>query len=392
MANMHTYGCQAIDDTDIQAVTRCLKSPFLTQGPEVENFENEICTKVDAPFCVAVSNASAGLHIAMIAIEVGPGDLVWTTPISFVATAACALHQGAFIDFIDIDPKTWNIDIDLVEERLTQAASKNFPLPKAIVAVHFAGLPCDMGRLRRLTQQFGIFLIEDAAHALGATYLSDGSIYSVGSTEHSDITVFSLHPVKPITSGEGGLITTGSIDLASKIRELRSHGITKDKNKFHEPNPPPWWYEQQDLGLNYRLSDIQAALGRSQLQKSSGFISTRKELSELYKISLNDEPLDLQFTPAGYGHAHHIEVIKLNDPLFRLDLFSYLQSQKIGVNVHYIPLYKHPFISSMGYKFSDCPAAEDYYSKVITIPLHTQLEKKDIEFVSQHIKYFLEKS
>jgi UDP-4-amino-4,6-dideoxy-N-acetyl-beta-L-altrosamine transaminase len=390
--NVEAYGCQLIDDEDVKLVAESLSGSYLTQGPEIERFETALCDTVQAPFGIAVSSASAGLHIAMMAIGVGPGDVVWTTPITFVATATCAIHQGASIDFIDIDRHTWNLDIDLIEHRLHELDATGKKLPKAIIAVHFAGLSCDMKRLRELTNQFGILLIEDAAHALGAHYMANDRSYPVGCSQHSDITVFSFHPVKPITTGEGGLVTTRSEELASKLFDLRSHGITRDYFKFKTVDPPPWWYEQQHLGLNYRMTDIQAALGQSQLKKLSSFISKRRALSQLYRKYLKDTPIEFQETNPGFVHAHHIEIIKLANPSNRLGLFKYLQSKKIGVNVHYIPIYKQPIMKSLNSNYSACPAAENYYSKVITIPLHTRLDSQDVEFVSNNIKEFLGKS
>jgi dTDP-4-amino-4,6-dideoxygalactose transaminase len=349
--NVEAYGCQLIDDEDVKLVAESLSGSYLTQGPEIERFETALCDTVQAPFGIAVSSASAGLHIAMMAIGVGPGDVVWTTPITFVATATCAIHQGASIDFIDIDRHTWNLDIDLIEHRLHELDATGKKLPKAIIAVHFAGLSCDMKRLRELT-----------------------------------------NPVKPITTGEGGLVTTRSEELASKLFDLRSHGITRDYFKFKTVDPPPWWYEQQHLGLNYRMTDIQAALGQSQLKKLSSFISKRRALSQLYRKYLKDTPIEFQETNPGFVHAHHIEIIKLANPSNRLGLFKYLQSKKIGVNVHYIPIYKQPIMKSLNSNYSACPAAENYYSKVITIPLHTRLDSQDVEFVSNNIKEFLGKS
>lgn len=389
MPNVEAYGCQLLDDEDIKCVLASLSGSYLTQGPEIGKFETALCDTVQAPFGIAVSSASAGLHIAMMAIGVGPGDVVWTTPITFVSTAACAIHQGASIDFVDIDRHTWNLDIDLIEQRLHELDASGKKLPKAIVAVHFAGLSCDMERLSELTNQYGIVLIEDAAHALGAHYVANDRSYPVGCSQHSDITVFSFHPVKPITTGEGGLVTTRSEELASKLYDLRSHGITRDYFKFEAIDPPPWWYEQQHLGLNYRMTDIQAALGQSQLKKLSSFISKRRALSQLYRKYLQDVPIEFQKPNHGFIHAHHIEIIKLADPSMRLALFEYLQSKKIGVNVHYIPIYQQPVIKSLTNDYSPCPAAEDYYSKVITIPLHSWLDSEDVKFVSNNIKEFL---
>ncbi|WP_421216188.1 UDP-4-amino-4,6-dideoxy-N-acetyl-beta-L-altrosamine transaminase [Aeromonas enteropelogenes] len=361
---MIPYGRQSISEADIEAVVGVLRSDFLTQGPVVPRFEQAVADYCSARFGVAVNSGTAALHIACLALGVGPGDWVWTSPISFVASANCALYCGARVDFVDIEPDTGNMCAVELERKLVAAKAED-RLPKVVIPVHFAGLPCDMKEIHRLGQEYGFRIIEDACHALGARYHDEPT----GNGRYSDITVFSFHPVKIITTGEGGMAMTNDPALAKTMRLLRSHGITREPEDFINESDGPWYYEQQMLGFNYRMTDIQAALGLSQMQNLENWIQKRGKLARRYFEALAPELLPRYFSEerrsAFHLYVHHVA------PEQRSNLFQRLRDHDIGANVHYIPIYKQPWYQE-GHK-SLLPMAEVYYCSAITLPLFPHL-------------------
>jgi len=381
---MIQYGSQNIDNSDKEAVLAVLNSDFLTQGPEIHLFESALSNYCSVKHAIAVSSATAALHISYLALGLKPGDIVWTSPNTFVATANAALYSGAKLDFVDIDPNTGNMSTESLAEKLLEA-ERNNTLPSIIVPVHFAGQSCDMKAINELCKKYDISIVEDASHALGASYKDS----MVGSCKYSDLSVFSFHPVKMITTGEGGAITTNNSELQHKLNLLRSHGI--ERSDDISENHGPWYYEQTSLGFNYRLSDIQAALGRSQLKRLDSFVSHRNQLAERYMMKLDSNSL----TPLSvyeYGKSsYHIFVAKLdNTNLKRKDVFNALYNKGIGTNVHYIPIYWQPFYQSLGFKKGHCPQAEAYYHSAITLPLHTKLENKDVDNISTTLNIILQ--
>ncbi|MND35037.1 UDP-4-amino-4,6-dideoxy-N-acetyl-beta-L-altrosamine transaminase [compost metagenome] len=357
---MIPYGRQSIDEADIEAVVEVLRSDFLTQGPVVPRFEQAVADFCDAHFGVAVNSGTAALHIACLALGVGPGDWVWTSPISFVASANCALYCGAQVDFVDIEPDTGNMCAMELERKLL-AAKKTGGLPKVVIPVHFAGLPCDMKEIHRLGQEYGFRIIEDACHALGARYHDEPT----GNGRYSDITVFSFHPVKIITTGEGGMAMTNNPALAKTMAMLRSHGITRDPaDCINEPDGP-WYYEQQMLGFNYRMTDIQAALGLSQLSNLEKWVQKRGELAHRYFGALAPQLLPLYFS-TGRRSAFHLYVHRVT-PEQRTAMFQRLREQGIGANVHYMPIYRQPYHQGEGN--NRCLNTEKFYAGAITIPI-----------------------
>ncbi|MGY3878782.1 UDP-4-amino-4,6-dideoxy-N-acetyl-beta-L-altrosamine transaminase [Aeromonas enteropelogenes] len=370
---MIPYGRQSISEADIDAVVEVLRSDFLTQGPVVPRFEQAVADYCSARFGVAVNSGTAALHIACLALGVGPGDWVWTSPISFVASANCALYCGARVDFVDIEPDTGNMCAVELERKL-MAAKAEGRLPKVVIPVHFAGLPCDMKEIHRLGQEYGFRIIEDACHALGARYHGEPT----GNGRYSDITVFSFHPVKIITTGEGGMAMTNDPTLAKTMRLLRSHGITREPEDFINESDGPWYYEQQMLGFNYRMTDIQAALGLSQMQNLEDWIQKRGKLARRYFEALAPELLPRYFSEERRS-AFHLYVHRVA-PVQRFRIFEQLRAQGIGANVHYMPIYKQPWYQ----KWAQKPLlhAEQFYSGAITLPLFPSL-------MSEHIKYII---
>lgn len=368
---MIPYGRQSISEADIEAVVEVLRSDFLTQGPVVPRFEQAVADYCRAGFGVAVNSGTAALHIACLALGVGPGDWVWTSPISFVASANCALYCGAQVDFVDIEPDTGNMSVDKLEKKL-ELAKKEGKLPKVVIPVHFAGLPCDMQAIHALSQKYGFRIIEDGCHALGARYQDEPT----GNSRYSDITVFSFHPVKIITTGEGGMAMTNDATLAKTMRLLRSHGITRDADDFINEADGPWYYEQQLLGFNYRMTDIQAALGLSQMANLEDWIHQRGELARRYFEALAPELLPRYFSAerrsAFHLYVHHVA------PEQRAQLFSQLREQGIGANVHYMPIYHQPWYQR--WAPAPLPQAELFYAGAITLPLFPGLtpEQQDI--------------
>lgn len=371
---MIPYGRQSISDADIQAVVDTLKSDFLTQGPAVPAFEQALASYCNVPYAVAVNSATSALHIACLALDVKAGDRVWTSPISFVASANCALYCGATVDFVDVEPDTGLMSVKALAAKLQQAATNN-SLPKVIIPVHLAGHSCAMQQIATLCQPYGIRIIEDASHSVGGSYLQqkDGQQHKIGSCQFSDITVFSFHPVKIITTAEGGVALTKDLTLAARMQLLRSHGITRNPDDMTEVSHGPWYYQQVELGLNYRMTDLQAALGLSQLKKLDTFVAKRLEAVARYRSLLQNLPLDLpEECPAGQS-AWHLYIIKLHDENRRLAVFEALRSAGIGVNVHYIPIHTQPYYQQLGFQWGDFPQAEAFYSKIISLPLYADL-------------------
>lgn len=363
---MIPYGRQDIQDEDIAAVAAVLRSDWLTQGPLVPRFEEAVARRCGGAYGVAVNSATSALHLACLALGLGPGDRLWTSPITFVASANCARYCGAEVDFVDIDPRTCNLSVDALVAKLA-AAERTGGLPKVVVPVHFAGQSCDMRAIHALSQQYGFRIIEDASHAIGGRYQGN----PIGGGQFADITVFSFHPVKIITTGEGGMALTNDADLAERMRRLRSHGIVRDA--VAQVREGPWYYEQVDLGYNYRLTDIQAALGLSQLTRLDAYVAARRQLADRYDELLAGLPLD----PPGRGpdadSAWHLYVVRLHDETCRRAVFEYLREAGIGVNVHYIPVYHQPDYRRLGFLPGYCPTAEAYYAGAITLPLYPTL-------------------
>ncbi|MXU66610.1 UDP-4-amino-4,6-dideoxy-N-acetyl-beta-L-altrosamine transaminase [Oceanomicrobium pacificus] len=358
------YGRQDIRDEDVSAVDAVLRSDFLTQGPAIAAFEAALTNACEAPHAIAVSSATAALHIACMALGLGPGDHLWTSPISFVASANCGLYCGASVDFVDIDPATALMDVDDLERRLITAKAEG-RLPKVLVPVHFAGHSCDMARIGVLAKEYGFRVVEDASHCIGGHH--DGQ--PIGSCAHSDICVFSFHPVKIVTSGEGGAALTRNPELAARMNDLRTHGITREASRYQQADDGPWYYEQQALGYNYRITDIQAALGTSQMTRLSEIITARHSIAARYDQLLAELPLRwLERGPFG-ASGLHLYVVLLDDAAARRPVFDAMRADNIGVNVHYIPIHLQPFYRQMGFAPGRFPAAEDYYSRAISIPM-----------------------
>lgn len=375
---MLNYGKQDINDEDIKAVVEVLESDFLTQGPVKPEFEKQLSALVGASYCLAVNSATSALHVACLALDVGPGDLVWTSPISFVASANCALYCGAQIDFVDIDPKTKNICINALQEKL-QAADTMGKLPKVVIPVHLAGNPVDMYKLKELAQKYNFKILEDASHALGAKHHGE----FIGCGDLSDITVFSFHPVKMITTGEGGAATTNNDALYFKMLMLSSHGITREKEQMIESEPPSWYYEQQLLGFNYRMTDIQAALGISQLLRLEAFIEKRNKISTIYNDFFSKEEVQTPKIESYNRCSFHLYVLSL--PLKtknkQTEIVDFFKSSGIGVNKHYFPIYLQPFYKNLGFARGYCKNAETYYSTSVSLPIYPNMSTNDIEKV-----------
>lgn len=369
---MIPYGRQDISQADIDAVVDVLKSDFLTQGPAVPAFEQAIAGYVGAKFGVAVNSATSALHIAVKALGLGEGDLMWTSPITFVASANCGRYCGADVDFVDIDADTFNMCPDALAAKL-EAAEAAGRLPKVIVPVHMCGQSTRAEEIAALARKYGIKIVEDASHAIGASYGED----KVGACAHSDITVFSFHPVKIITTAEGGLATTNDPVLAERMGLLRSHGVTRDPALMTHESDGPWYYQQVDLGWNYRMTEMQAALGLSQMSRVDQFIDRRNALADRYDSLLADLPLQIPGRTDGARSAWHLYVIRLDDAAKHREVFEYLRANGIGVNLHYIPVHTQPYYRDLGHKVGDFPASEEYYSRAISIPLYAGMS--DIE-------------
>ena len=381
---MIPYGKQTISEADIAAVVRVLQSDYLTQGSQVPAFESSLKNYCGAAHAVAVCNATAALHIACQALGLGKGDILWTSPITFVASANCALYCGATVDFVDIDPQTLNLSIPLLAEKLA-AAQVSGCLPKIIIPVHLCGEPCDMAALHQLAQQYGFKIIEDASHAIGASYHGG----KVGNCQYSDITVFSFHPVKIITTAEGGACLTNSPELADTLARLRSHGITRNPDEMtHEPDGA-WYYQQIELGYNYRMTELQAALGVSQMTRLDEFVARRHALADRYDALLADLPLTLPHRNPNNRSALHLYPVQVQPESgkTRQKVFDYLRAHGIGANVHYIPVHTQPYYRQrFGFAHGDFPAAEAYYARAISLPLYFSLSEDEQDSVVATLK------
>ena len=384
---MIPYGRQTISEADIDSVVQVLRSDYLTQGPQVPIFEKVLAKHVEVSHAVAVNSATSGLHMACRALDLSPGDYLWTSPNSFVASANCALYCGAQVDFVDIDPRTYNMCPALLADKLVKA-EKVGRLPKVVVLVHFAGQSCEMEAFSTLSKKYGFSLIEDASHAIGGSWRNT----YIGSCQHSDITIFSFHPVKIITTAEGGLLTTRNAQIAQRLTDLRSHGITRDSSRLDRQDEGAWYYEQQSLGFNYRMTDLQAALGVSQMTELDRFVTRRHELVAKYDRSFDDLPLIKPWQhPDSYSAFHLYPIQVANEAqISRLTLFNALRSAGVMVNVHYIPIHLQPHYSRMGFKMGDFPNAEAYYNRTISLPLYASLTEPDQKYVISKVKDLLQ--
>ncbi|CAH6804983.1 UDP-4-amino-4, 6-dideoxy-N-acetyl-beta-L-altrosamine transaminase [Vibrio chagasii] len=382
---MIPYGKQDINQQDIDSVLDVLKSDFLTQGPQVPAFESALIEHTGASYALAVNSATSALHIACLALGLGQGDWLWTSPVTFVASANCGLYCGAKVDFVDIDPDTYNMCPKRLEEKLIEAKAEN-KLPKVVVPVHLCGQPCDMAAIGKLAKEYGFRVIEDASHAIGGRYQDQ----PIGNCEYSDITVFSFHPVKIVTTAEGGAALTNSKELADKMALLRSHGITRDPELMRGESHGGWYYQQVDLGFNYRMTELQAALGVSQMQRLNDFVSARHVLSKRYNEILSTLPIVLPHQLEDTYSGLHLFVIRLKVDEISLthkQVFDALRENGIGVNLHYIPVHTQPYYQSMGFSEGDYPESESYYREAISLPMfHTMtIEQQD------QVKVVLEK-
>jgi UDP-4-amino-4,6-dideoxy-N-acetyl-beta-L-altrosamine transaminase len=382
---MIPYSCQDINQADIDAVVDVLRSDFLTQGPVVPAFEKAIRDCCGAQHAVAVNSATSALHVACLALGVGKGDVVWTSPITFVASANCALYCGATVEFVDIDPRTYNLSVERLAEKLA-FAKKAGKLPKVVIPVHLCGQPCDMAGIYALSQQYGFQIIEDASHAIGGRYKNE----PIGSGRYSDITVFSFHPVKIITSGEGGMAVTNDPALAKHMRLMRSHGISSSKEDMSVRQEREIWnYQQIDLGFNYRMTDLQAALGLSQMQRLDLFAKQRHEIAKRYDLLLTDLPVVAPWQHSDSYSSLHLYVIRLKLAEInktQRQIYNAFYAADIGVNVHYIPVYRQPYYEKMGFYEGYCPESERYYSEAISIPMYPGLTPEQQDFVVQSLR------
>ncbi|MDX1352026.1 MAG: UDP-4-amino-4,6-dideoxy-N-acetyl-beta-L-altrosamine transaminase [Thiomicrorhabdus sp.] len=372
---MIPYGKQDISQADIDAVVDVLKSDYLTQGPQVPLFEKTVAHYCGAAYGIAVNSATSALHIACLALELGEGDWLWTSPNSFVASANCGLYCGAKVDFVDINPHSYNLCVESLENKLQQAKQTN-TLPKIVIPVHFAGQSCEMQRIYELSLEYGFKIIEDASHAIGGKYLGK----PIGGCQYSDITVFSFHPVKIVTTGEGGVATTNQPGLAEKMQLFRSHGVTREPHLMTKALEGEWYYQQVALGFNYRMTEMQAALGISQMKRVDEFVRIRKAFAERYDSLLHNLPLVLPFQHADMDSSFHLYPILIQTDLIfktRAQVFKALRGHGIGVNIHYIPIHTQPFYQKMGFSEGDFPIAESYYQQVISIPVfHAMTEQE----------------
>lgn len=381
---MIPYGRQDISQDDIEAVVRVLQSDWLTQGPAVPRFEEALSEYCGARHAVAVSSATAGLHVACLALGLGPGDILWTSPITFVASANSARYCGASVDFVDIDPRTYNLSVERLAEKLGAARRSN-SLPKVVMPVHLCGQSCDMEAVKALSNEFGFRIIEDASHAIGGKYKER----PIGDCRYSDVTVFSFHPVKIITSGEGGAVLTNDATLAARLRQLRSHGITADRDRM-EPRPANeiWNYQQLELGYNYRMTDIQAALGLSQATRLDQFVAERHRIASRYDCAFAELPVVIPWQhPETYSsyHLYPVRVRASECGKSQPELFESLRCAGIQANVHYIPVYRQPYYEAQGFKAGHCPEAEAYYRETITLPVFPALTESQQDRVIEEL-------
>ena len=384
---MIPYGRQDITSEDIEEVVKVLNSDFLTQGPVLPKFEKSISIYCGVSYAYAMNSATSALHIACMALEVGRGDIVWTAANTFAASSNCALYCNASIDFVDIDPVSYNISISNLKSKL-QLAETEGCLPKVLIPVHMTGQSCEMSEIFELSKKYGFKIIEDASHAIGGKYLNN----PIGCCKYSDITVFSFHPVKIITTGEGGMAVTNNENLAQNISLLRSHGITRDSNLMSKEDGP-WYYEQIDLGYNYRMTEIQGALGLSQMNRLDEYIKRRHDIANFYNESLSELPLQIPKQFKDSFSSFHLYVIRLNLSMIESshkDIFESLRKDNILVNLHYMPVYLHPYYkNNLGFKSGHCPEAEKYYSEAISIPMFPTLSNEDQLVVVNALKKYL---
>ncbi|MCK3658638.1 UDP-4-amino-4,6-dideoxy-N-acetyl-beta-L-altrosamine transaminase [Pasteurellaceae bacterium Pebbles2] len=385
--NYIPYGKQDINQADIDAVIDVLKSDFLTQGPKVPAFEQAIKDYCDVKYAVAVNSATSALHIACLALGLGKGDWLWTTPITFVASANCGLYCGANIDFVDVDPVTYNLSVSKLEEKLIKA-EKDGKLPKIVVPVHLCGQSCEMDKIHALSKKYGFAIIEDASHTIGGKYQNK----KIGDCRYSDITIFSFHPVKIITTAEGGVATTNNPILAEKMELFRSHGITRNENQMtHQPDGA-WYYQQIELGFNYRMTELQAALGESQMTRLDEFVQQRHILAKRYDELLKDLPITLPWQHPDTYSGLHLYVIRLKlDQISKShkEVFDALRAKNIGVNLHYIPVHTQPYYQKLGFKQGDFPNAEQYYKEAISIPMFSKMTFEEQDYVVATLKEIL---
>ncbi len=381
------YAKQNITPDDIKNVSRVLKSDFLTQGPTVELFEEKVKNYCNVKHAISVNSATSALHIACLTIGLGPNDILWTSPNSFVASANCALYCGAEIDFVDINPNTLNMCINSLSDKLKRAKKLN-QLPKVVVPVHFGGQPCNMKDIRTLSNEYNFKIIEDASHAIGSKYFNEVT----GNCKFSDITVFSFHPVKIVTTGEGGMLLTNNINFAEKALLFRSHGITRDPKAMYKKNSEPWYYEQICLGHNYRMTDIQAALGISQIQRINKFVEKRNKLAKRYDQKFKEIDLKTQDIENKVLSSYHLYVVRIKNKLGNKNrIFKALRSKNILVNLHYIPIYLHPYYKKLGFKKGYCQQAERYYDEAMSLPLFYNLKLVEQDYVIASLKKLLKK-
>lgn len=368
------YGRQDIIQADIDAVSEVLRSEFLTQGPVVPRFESAVASYCGASDAIAVNSATSALHIACLALGLGKGDWLWTTPVTFVASANCALYCGANVDFVDIDARTYNLSADALEEKL-KLAEREERLPKIVVPVHLCGQPCEMDRIYALGQRYGFAIIEDASHAIGGRYQAG----PVGNCRYSDITVFSFHPVKIVTSAEGGMALTNNADVAERMRLFRSHGITREPERMTHASDGPWYYQQVELGFNYRMTELQGALGLSQIERLDSYVSRRHELARRYDAVLVDFPVTIPWQHPDTYSGLHLYVVRValdKVAASHLDVFVSMREQGIGVNLHYIPVHTQPYYAQMGFRVGDFPVSEAYYREAISLPLYPTMTEE----------------
>lgn len=384
------YGRQNISPADIQAVVEVLQSDWLTQGPAIERFEKAVADYCGAKYAVAVSSATAALHISCLAAGLGPGDWLWTSPNTFVASANCGLYCGASVDFVDIDPHTYNLSVAQLEQKLSRAERLG-TLPKVVVPVHFAGQSCEMDRIGELAQKYGFTVLEDASHAIGAKYQGQ----PVGSCQYSNLAIFSFHPVKIITTGEGGIVVTNRQDLYEKLTRLRTHGITRDPRFMTGSSHGLWYYQQLELGFNYRMTDIQAALGVSQMQRLDEFVSRRRFLARRYDELLQGLPVTLPAQHSDTASSWHLYVVRLNQDKIEKthrEVFEALRGAEIGVNLHYIPVHTQPYYQKLGFQWGDFPEVERYYQEAISLPLYYDFLESRQQYVKQTLAKILQKT
>jgi UDP-4-amino-4,6-dideoxy-N-acetyl-beta-L-altrosamine transaminase len=378
------YGRQSISEEDVRAVVDVLRSDFLTQGPAVPAFEKAIGDRCGGVHAVAVNSATSALHLACLALGVGKGDLVWTVPTTFVASANCARYCGADVDFVDIDPRTYELSVAALAAKLAQA-ERSGRLPKVVIPVHLCGQPCELAAIAELAARYGFRVLEDASHAIGARYRGE----PVGSCRHSDLAVFSFHPVKIITTGEGGVATTRDPALARRMALLRSHGITRDPSELTRTSEGPWYYEQVDLGFNYRMTDLQAALGLSQLARLEPLVARRAALARRYDAALGGLPLTTPWQHPDSASSWHLYVVRLHDPARRREVFEGMRAAGIGVNLHYIPVHRQPYYERLGFRAGDFPEAERYHAAAMSLPLFPDLTDEDQDFVVDRLAALL---